>query len=583
MRRQFIPRSLRIVITCLAAVVVPGASADISSHLERVIAWDGMPAPGLPDGTRLRLPLGGGEIHPVINNHGEVAFRARLESSNPTLDFEWSVWTEGGGTGLHAIAIAGQVPPGVSDPAAEFTWLGQRVLIDETGHTAFNGTWIDGAGAFQQGIWVGQPDGAVRRVAVTGMPAPDTLNHEFTRLGIESNFLTWFDAEFFLGGGRLAFFADTVDDPDAADPEPGTLNGIWSEGRTSSARSLRVIARTGPDTTFGQPNPSGMNRLGWPVFTAGVFPQDSPSFNSIWSGEPALIVTRTGTESDTINFTGLGDNPIINPFCARTAFTARVSGEPGNADTGLFAQILSNPSVVAFEGTVAAGLPDLSGDGIPDFLFADFLNGVRPLMNARGEVAFKNIARTPDQSQQIYGLWFFDIHGQLKLVANVGMQAPGLPPGTVFSVIAPDDNIVLNNRGELAFTAHFVAPDGTTARGLWFWDGDEPILLIKAGFGTSPDSMIQPDTVALPDGTTLTAHLVVFSGGNGRAGAVPGSGRLSGFSDEAVATAFVSDQSPNQRGAVVELREIVFRGNFEAPPQPEPSPEPAGGCVRVPR
>jgi len=36
-------------------------------------------------------------------------------------------------------------------------------------------------------------------------------------------------------------------------------------------------------------------------------------------------------------------------------------------------------------------------------------------------------------------------------------------------------------------------------------------------------------------------------------------------------------------GAVVEPREIVFRCNFEAAPQPEESPDPAGGCVGVPR
>lgn len=570
------PLRLLVVMSCLAvlAIAAPATAAE-TPRLSRVVAWDGMSAPGLPAGTLL-LGLGS---HPVINNDDEVAFPAQLGSPDPDLNFSWSIWTEGGGLGLRAVAIEGMVPPGVADPNAEYVTLGSRVLIDETGHTAFNATWTDGAGTFHQGIWVGQPDGAVRRVVVTGMPAPDTpLNHEFTRLGFETNFLSWWDAQFFLGGGRLAFFADTVDDPDAADPEPGTLNGIWSEGRTLSTRGLRVIARTGPDTTFGQPDLSGMNRLGWTIFKADINPQNDPIFNSIWSGEPALMVTRTGTESDAINFTGLGNDPTINPYCARTAFTARVSGEPFDADTGVYAQILADPSPVAFEGTVAPGLPDLSGDGVPDFLFGDF-SGRPALMNARGEVVFKNLAKTPDQSQQIFGLWFSGIFGQRELVANVGMQAPGLPPGTVFSAI--DDNIVLNNRGELAFTADFTAPDGTTGRGLWFWDGDEPILLLKAVLDASPDSMIQADTVALPDGTTLTADFMVFSGGNGSAGAVHGSGRLSGFSDEAVATAFVSDQSGG--GAVVELREIVFRGNFEAPPQPEPSPEPAGGCVRVPR
>jgi hypothetical protein len=289
------------------------------------------------------------------------------------------------------------------------------------------------------------------------------------------------------------------------------------------------------------------------------------------------MVTRTGTESDAVNFSALGVIPSINPYCARLAFTARVSDEPADQDTGIFAQILADASPAAFEGSVAAGLPDLSGDGIADFLFSDFLT-VEPLMNGRGVVVFKQRAATPDQSQQFTGIWVFDPFGQLQLVARTGAQAPGLPPGTEFTAVAPFENMVLNNRDQLAFTADFETADGTTGRGLWMWDGERASLLIKSDPDPTPGAMVQPDTIPLPDGSTMTSNILVFSGGNGSAGAAHGSGRLSGFSDKARVAVYVYETGSG-RGAVIELAELVFDTDFETPPQPDSDPAPGGGCL----
>jgi len=240
-------------------------------------------------------------------------------------------------------------------------------------------------------------------------------------------------------------------------------------------------------------------------------------------------------------------------------FTADIEGVPGDEDTAIFKQEAQESGVVVVQGTVAPGLRDLSGDGVPDFLFGNFLSGA-PLMNRNGLVAFESRAATPDGSQTIRGIWAGQGVARLKLVAAEGDPAPGLPEGTVMTRLLPFDNWVLNNRDHLLIPANFEAADGTTGRGLWMWDGDELVLLLRSVFGSDPEDQVQPDTLPLPDGSTLQVEFFVLAGGNDRWGAANGDGRLSGFSDQGEAVVLVLDGS---RGAMISLREFVFTSGFE--------------------
>jgi len=90
--------------------------------------------------------------------------------------------------------------------------------------------------------------------------------------------------------------------------------------------------------------------------------------------------------------------------------------------------------------------------------------------------------------------------------------------------------------------------------------GDELVLLLRSVFGSDPEDQVQPDTLPLPDGSTLQVEFFVLAGGNDRWGAANGDGRLSGFSDQGEAVVLVLDGS---RGAMISLREFVFTSGFE--------------------
>lgn len=571
MRRTHQTGRLRFVLLFLAGLAACPVAAQDPLGV-RVVAYDGMPAPGFPAGTTLKLPTSAGfAIPPAMNRHAQLAFFARLENnSDATLDEADTIWTDAPGT-LQAVAIEGMPPAGVSDPGAEYAQLGRRVLIDDTGHVAFNGQWLDSVGGLQQGIWAADPVGSVRRIVTTGMAAPDTPpDHVFASLGFPTNFLNHSDPPYYLGGGRVAFFAESVDDPDADSPLAGDLIGVWSERPIAFARELTMVARTGDDTTFGNDTRlKGINRLGQTILTGSVFPQEDDAFKAIWSENGGIlqVVARTnsGAGGDA-SFTSFGSWPDISAG-GSAAFKARFADLPGDANSGIWKQFGQESGVVVTEGAIAPGLPDLSGDGVPDFVFRDFLSTshAEPLLNASGHLVFRHSASTPDNSQTIQGIWS-DVSGGLDfltLVARVGMQAPGLPAGTEITQLLPAGDWAWSAGDKLAFTMLFEAADGTTGRGLWLWDGHsggmKPILI--SVLDPAPGDAVSPDLLSLPDGADIPVETFTLAGGNGATGSGNSDGRLSGFSDSGVIAATLFGDG---RTAVVVLNDVVFQSRFDS-------------------
>ena len=522
------------VLVASGTVGIVGEASEPAVPYE-VIAYEGMDAPGQPAGVVLGTL--DDEAPPTINQRGEVAFHAELEDTTDSFALGTDgIWTQGTGS-LEIVAVDATAPPGIGNPAAFFDGLGERVLIDDTGHTAFNARWQDGEGNFEQGIWAVDAEGNVRNVAHTGMPAPGAPSqHRFEGFETPSLFLEFDRYRFLLGGGRVAFHADHVDDSHLEEPMSGSTEGNWSEGPNFDARQLSALAVRDVGA-FGDIYPvSAINGLGRTVFRAQNFvDDDNPDndFDAIWdeAGGTVLVVARsnTGDEGD-FSFEHFSHNPSISDG-GQSAFTATFEA-PGDENSGIFKQQPQTAGGIAFEGTVAPGLSDLSGDGTPDFLFDHFGSDAGLVTNAGGTVAFFATASTPDNSLQRGGIWT-DAGGSLTLVAKEGMAAPGLPAGTVIDRLDLQSKMVLNARDQIVYVGNFEAPDGTDGQGLWLWEDGETKLLLKSDFDEpGPEADVQADTFQLPNGETLLLSRFGFAaGGNAQVGSGNADGRPSGFSD----------------------------------------------------
>lgn len=351
----------------------------------------------------------------------------------------------------------------------------------------------------------------------------------------------------------MAFFADTVDDPDAEEPLFGTLDGLWTERPNVFMRELRVLARRGEDTSLSNiVGPAGVNGRGQTIYRANVSPDDGASFIAIFSESGSVLkrVAKTGSDGEgDVSFDRLGARPGINDD-GEAAYQAGYEDRMGDEDSGLFKQQPQQSGIVVAEGTVAPGLPDLGSDGTPDFLFEDFaVNASRsPVINSRGTVAFVNSASTPDGSRRRIGLWADTGAGfPVTLVASEEQQAPGLPPGTVFTRITPGGTWALNAKDQIAFTANFETPGGDEGRGLWLWDDGELSLVTQFLFDEpDPGDPVQRETFSLPNGETLAMDFFFFAGGGETTiGTGNDDGRPSGLSDdgEIVFLAFEDDDT----------------------------------------
>ncbi|MEW6252328.1 MAG: choice-of-anchor tandem repeat NxxGxxAF-containing protein [Planctomycetota bacterium] len=194
---------------------------------------------------------------PAVNNLGHAAINGRLNGGGA------GVWKES--SVLSKVAVTGDSAPGT---ARAFTLLDDPPAINDSDHTAFKGTTLDGSG-----IWKESP--ALGKVAVAGDAAPGTsstffsfgnpalndLDHtsfigflstgptgiwkENPTLGMVTavgaaapgttkTFSGFRDAPFLNNSGHVAFFAELT----------GGDDGIWAEDRFGA---LSLVVRSGDD------------------------------------------------------------------------------------------------------------------------------------------------------------------------------------------------------------------------------------------------------------------------------------------------------------------------------------------------
>ncbi len=516
------------------AMLPAGLSSALDQH---VIAYTGMPV-SVP-GEDLRIdrlapPTSiGFNAAPVINASGEVAFWSTLEDISGSPGFGDAIWSYANGT-MTPVAYAGQAIPGATAGTYD-AFMGRRVILDNAGNIAF-GSQVDlTAGGTVLGIFVKEKNGGVRKTVLEGdtVPQVDPLSpafgYEFGSLGFNTNFLAPYNGEQYVFNGNNVGFSSLISNPSG----PGQFNpALYVERPGFSPTGLDLIARSGSDTDFiPSPRVVGISENTEAIFRTFIKAiDDNPSFNAIATYNQANIsfIAQTGSEAggDT-SFTTVSSYPGFNN-AGQAAFSAKFSDLLAS-DSGLFKSQDPN-GIIATEGIIAAGAPDLNNDGTIDFVFNDF-GSTDVLLNGNGKTLFVQTARTPDGSQQVTGMWS-DRTGTLTSldpIAFIGDQAPGLPAGTEFINLAfnsVEQYAVLNGNNEVAFVSQ--ARDGTGPITTGLWAEVDGVLTLIAATGQSLD---------LPDGSTVTITNINFMGGSGNQ-----DGRPSGFSDNGQIT-FRADYS----------------------------------------
>ncbi len=502
-----------------SGTVLHATPALAGGFTSRMIGLTDQPAPGVPGMEYNTFDAPGGfDVYaaPVINAAGDLAFWANL---NPI---------GGGATGnaiffeqngvITPLAVAGQSIPTMHGATYDSV-LGRRLIIDHAGGVAFN-IQFDHAGGTDQAIMVG---GAVplRTAVYVGqtVPQPDpqslVFGWEFSSLGAGVNFINPYNGEQFVFNGNQVAFQASITNPDG----PGSLQGIWTERPLGGPPTgLGVVARSGADTDFNPQDTLSISPIGEVMFLSSVSPGDGGTFNAIatYTNDISYIAQSGSDAGGDITFTGFSGLPGFNQ-AGQAAFVAGFSDLP-DSNSGIFKSNDPN-GIIATEGIIANGTPDLSGDGVPDFTFNHFGSGSAPLLNAQGNTVFWARASTPDNSLSHTGLWT-DRTGtltSLQPIALDGDQVPGLAPGTTFNniALANINNVVINANDDVAFYAQIRRPDNSLDFGL-FAEVDGVLQLIVA----------TGESWTLPGGETRTITEISFLGGSGNQ-----DGRTSGFSD----------------------------------------------------
>jgi hypothetical protein len=488
---------------------------DAAAHTAelRTVALTGQPALGASAG----VTYGSFGVHnhpdqyvygaPVINDAGQVAFRANLTGDGVDGTNEQGVWSEGSGS-LALVARTGGQAPGApsgvnfsTDPALELFFP----ALNNAGQTAFYAALTDGG----LGLW-SEGSGSLAPAARSGQPAPGTPS------GVTFNFNLLYEQ---LDSPVLNDAGQTVFRTLVAGSGISNLNalGIWSEG----SGSLLQVARRGspvpglPGVSHDGFYQAGLNNAGQTIFYAllsgsGVNSENNQAVWSEGSGSLAMVARQggpvpgmAGVTFGNINITG-----AINDV-GQTAFTAGLSSEdsPLGQDSVWLAD-LDGLTLLARRGEHPPGTPS----GVTYDAFFGW-----PALNVAGQTLFGAIlmGNGVDASND-RALFLSDEMGIETLVLRLGDQAPGTPAGT-FLAVNPDNvgTLVVNSAGQVASMNGLTGDgvDSTNDRGIWATDrmGAQQLIARKG------------DALEVAPGDSRTIAELTFVGDTGNSNGWPSS------------------------------------------------------------
>jgi hypothetical protein len=476
----------------------------------RTVAVTGQSAPGTAAG--VTYESFGSYLHPqyfygyggaVLNDAGQVAFRANLAGDGVDFTNHQGVWSEGAGS-LALVARTGSQAPGApagvdfsTEPALELFFP----TFNDAGQTAFYGATTDGG----LGLW-SEGSGNLAAVARSGEQAPGTPD------GVTFNFANLYDL---LDGPLLNNSGQTTFRAVLSGPGVTIENrqGRWSE----RSGSLELTARQGsfmpgpPGVVNEFMEEAGLNDAGESVFWAELSGIGGNS-GSVWSegsGSLAMVARQgspvpgmPGVTFDAVFATGAINN------AGQTVIVAGLSSDNSSLGFGgdsVWLADSGNLTLIARRGTHAPGTP--SGVNFEDF-------GGWSSLNEAGHALLNVLlsgAGVDDSNDE--ALYLRDALGNLTVVGREGDQAPGTPTGTVFAHDRTHDPTlgyarVLNSVGQVAATIPLAGPgvDSTNDHGIWATDrSGAQQLIVRKG-----DEL----EVALGDFRTVSELSLVGDNGN---------------------------------------------------------------------
>ena len=411
---------------------------------------------------------------PVLNDAGQVAFRANLAGDGVDSTNNQGIWSEGSGS-LSLVARTGSQAPGApagvnfrTDPQLEL----YSPVLNDVGQTAFFAATTDG----KLGLW-SEGSGNLTAVVRNGDPAPGTTTGVNINFGYFNDYLA---TPILNNAGKVSFRSSLS----GTGVNSNNNFALWSE----ASGGLQLLARLGGQATglpagvnHGYMFDVGLNDSGQYVFFSFLSGNGVTDLNnqSLWSNVSGSLsmVARTGTQAaglpSGVNLSGLFNVLDIND-AGQFAFIGALSNE--NSQYGQDAVWLydsGNVTLVARRGEHPPGTPD----GVTWNLL-----GV-PALNNAGRMMFgSQLAGSGVDTSNELAVFFADSLGNKTLVFREGDQAPGTPAGTFFDGFL-EDTVArggMNEAGQGAFWLDLVGDgvDSSNNTGLWATDADDVLQLI---------------------------------------------------------------------------------------------------------
>jgi len=461
-----------LTLFVLSVVVLFGALWQFGQAGVRTVALFGDPAPGAPAG----VTFGTFESYaaPTLNNRGDVAFESFLT------DDSIGIWVTRNGNSMELASITGQRAPGRPDLTNfDFVGMGQPLLNDR-GQLAFMASVQTdvSANSNRTGIWrEGTSEGlslvVLEGQQIAGAPGESYLNG--TLRSLRTN-----NAEnlAFMSGHSANPELWTVDSDDnlvliARDGDTNPNLQLTYRLNTLYAPSLNdngQIAFRGPGALRYSPG-LGVERINGNVQSRGDTISPSyvydPLVNSF--GQLAFFATNDVNGSPIYGDSGVWTTAPNGTLRSVVRKGDLVPGFPSDAIFDVFTQnemVFNDLGDIVFNSHIDLnpgkdyGRLWLShpGDGLID-VRAEGL----PILNNRGQLV---VLGTSVDSPQDFGFWTLDENGQLVPILLLGEQISvdngnGIDLRTVDDLrLSWDRSLGFNDFGELAFSAKFT--DGSS-------------------------------------------------------------------------------------------------------------------------
>lgn len=437
-------RSLAAIFTLLVGSSVAFCSKPVEAQaLISNTILSGQPAPGTPSGVNL-LSFS----DPVLNDSGQLAFRASVSGLNVGLNNDQAVFAQANGRTLSLVAREGNQVIGESTGVNFGTPF--NPVLNNAGQTAF-GTILSGGNVspvndralFSEGEGAG-----LSLLAREGSQVPGELEGR--------NFQAFFDNPALNSAGQTAFLTSLVS------PGAGSDTRIFRQDLNGGLVRIAAQNSLAPDTgvNFGVQSNPVLNSSGDVAFQSflnvntGSGTENAQVAFGIFSsglGADLRLVARAGDQApglgSGVNFAILG-SPVIND-AGETAFRSSLTG-------------LGIEGVFAEDRETGLRLVAAGGFQVPDTSRRlEFRGFDDPVLNTSGNTAFRasittNVGANPSVTQAIFSEGF---GGTLRLVAEEGQQAVGFSEATVFSSFSTP---VLNGVGQTAFLGRLTGPGNNT-------------------------------------------------------------------------------------------------------------------------